>query len=103
MADGVTGKGELRSTKAQTGSVKVFGKTKQVRYSVIEDVAIFEGDIRLNRGGETLGIAITGPGVRWPNRTVVFDIDPNMPDQQRVTDAIAHWKAHSVISFKQRT
>jgi hypothetical protein len=102
----VTGKGELRSTKPTTSKIKLMTNPnveKEVRHSTIDGVAVFEGDIVLSRGLETLGIAISGPGVRWPNKTVVFDFDQGFTDPKRVTDAIAHWQEKTAIKFKKRT
>jgi len=89
-------------------------KNKPVRYADVDGLAIFEGDIVLgrvddlkrieagDRGPVLESIGITGQQFRWPNATVPFDIDPGMPDQQRVTDAIAHWEAHTPLRFVRR-
>jgi hypothetical protein len=105
MADEVFGAGELRTTKnPRVGVVKLrSGAERQYRYSEIDGIGIFEGDIVLARGLELQGIAVVRPGARWPDRTVVYDIDANLPDAKRVTDAIAHWQAKTVIEFKKRT
>jgi hypothetical protein len=39
----------------------------------------------------------------WPNGVVPFVIDANLPAQQRVTDAIAHFNANTGIRFVPRT
>jgi hypothetical protein len=88
---------------------------KPVRYANVDGQAIFEGDIVLapvavlqraeaeSRGPVLESIGITGQQFRWPNATVAFDIDPGMPDQQRVTDAIAHWEANTPLRFVRRS
>src|SRR5690242_4550478 len=92
---------------------------KPVQYTVIDDLAIFEGDIILGTAEEvaqrteiqrqvvagTLQAAVVIPGAnrRWPNCQVPYDIDPALPDQARVTDAIAHWEAHTRFRFVPRT
>ena len=88
---------------------------KPVRYADVDGWAMFEGDIVLGRTadlqreeaaghGPTLqSIGITGQQFRWPNATVPYDIDPGMPDQQRVTDAIAHWHANTPLRFVRRS
>ena len=48
-------------------------------------------------------MVITGSQFRWPGGVVPYEIDPAMPDQQRVHDAIAHWEQHTVIRFVLRT
>lgn len=40
---------------------------------------------------------------RWPNARVPFEIDPNLPNQKRITDAIAHWHAKTKIRLVKRT
>jgi hypothetical protein len=64
---------------------------------------VFEGDIVLTRGLETLGVGHSDIGRRWPARTVVYDIDVNLPNQARIVNAIAHWQAKTVMKFKKRT
>jgi len=109
--------GELRSGPI-AGSALVSGATFQAKPLIWADVdgwAVFEGDIILGRtevlraaaqadGGPVLqSIGITGQRFRWPNATVPFDIAAGMPDQQRVTDAIAHWEANTTLRFRRRT
>jgi len=109
--------GELRSGPV-AGTAFVDGVTfarKGVQYANVDGVAIFEGDIVLGKvkdlkraeaagGGATPeSIGITGQQFRWPNAVVVYDIDPGLPNQQRVTTAIAHWEANTRISFLLRT
>jgi hypothetical protein len=104
--DDVMGRGELRSTPPTTSKIKLLsapGVQREVRHSTIDGVAVFEGDIVLSRGLEQLGVAITGPGVRWPNKTVVFEIDAGLPSPERVTQAIQHWEQRTPIRFKKRT
>ena len=89
---------------------------KAVQYSVVDGRAMFEGDIDLGsveeveaanaalRGeGIEAGVVIPGSQFRWPGGQVPYEIDPSMPDQQRVTDAIAHFEANTAIRFVLRT
>ncbi|MFD1096374.1 M12 family metallopeptidase [Salegentibacter chungangensis] len=39
----------------------------------------------------------------WPNNTVYYAIDSNLPDKYRVEDAIAHWESKTSLKFVQRT
>src|SRR5262249_8396754 len=105
MADEVFGEGELRTTKnPQVGVVTLnSGVGRQVKYSQIDGLGIIEGDIVVRRSLETLRVGVVRAGARWPNRTVVYDIDAQLPNQQRVTDAIAHWTANTNVKFKKRT
>jgi astacin len=93
---------------------------------VVEDLAIFEGCIVLGTAEEVEaitadirrvvdgagdggsvdaqnGIGITGQRFRWPNSLVPYDIDPALPNQNRVDDAIWHWEANTSIRFVLRT
>ena len=107
--------GELRSGPI-AGTALIDGATfsqKPVLYAEVDGQAIFEGDIVLGTvqslkqaQGQDLplrSIGITGQQFRWPNATIPYEIDPALPNQQRVTDAIAHWEAHTRIRFVLRT
>lgn len=86
-------------------------QNRHVRFNVLNNRAIFEGDIDLGSltdisasheiGLESIGI--TGAAFRWPNREVPYTIDPSLPNQARVTDAIAHWHSKTQIRFVVRT
>ena len=99
---------------------------KELEYSVIDGKAIFEGDIYLGEvdetgalvspsaafeeGADVVGdepmpeaVVITGERFRWPSGIVPFEIDPALPNQQRVNNAIAHIEKHTNIRFVNRT
>lgn len=94
---------------------------KPVQYVEIDGLAIFEGDIVLGTAEEVAqrsdmlraemsasspiaaGVLITGAQFRWPNCRVPFTIDAALPNQQRVTDAIAHWEANTRFRFVAQT
>jgi Astacin (Peptidase family M12A) len=46
-----------------------------------------------------MGLGIAGEQYRWPNRTVPYEVDPALPDQDRIAEAVAHWHQHSSIRF----
>ena len=81
---------------------------KEVKYSEIDGLAVFEGDIvlgtleEINAEAGPEGVGITGGGFRWPNARVPFEVDPNLPNPQRVTDAVAHWAANTRVRFVPR-
>ena len=111
-------KEEFRSSpEVRTGFVKgnTFGH-RPVRYSVIDGEAIFEGDIVLgsvdemerlvaevDKEKDTKAVIITGAQFRWPGGVVPFTIDPELPNQGRVNDAIAHWHSRTGIRLVART
>jgi hypothetical protein len=102
----------------ETGTGFVSGNTfllKQVEYSVIDGMAIFEGDIALGPVDQldvlsadvprdqlpVAGIGIVGERFRWPGGIVPWQSVPEL--RQRVLDAIAHWETHTNIRFVERT
>jgi hypothetical protein len=100
---------------------------KQVEYSVVNGKAMFEGDIVLFtpeqlgdvgardladflEADETVtaqdvahGLGIYGQRFRWPRGIIPFEIEPSLPNQQRVTDAIAHIQSRTRLRLVQRT
>jgi len=98
---------------------------KPVEYSVINDIAIFEGDIALgtaeemeamrarvhgsDRDGNVArrtgdiahGIGITGQRFRWPNGIVPWTSVAAL--RTLVLQAIQHWQANTRIRFVERT
>jgi hypothetical protein len=46
--------------------------------------------------------AINDTSRLWPDGVVPYTIDPNLPDPQRVLDAIAHWEEHTSLRFVAR-
>ena len=116
------GTGELRSTNEPLTGI-ISGQTfkmKTVKYSDIDGEAIFEGDIVLGTVEQMQenyqkikdasdvqealkGIFISGSQFRWTDGVIPYRIDPNLPDAQRVRDAIAHWESRTRIRFVPRT
>lgn len=123
--------GEFR-TGPVAGTAIVQGVTfarRAVQFAEVDKMAIFEGDILLGPADEVRAaagatatqvaavaaafgadagpvlesIGITGQQFRWPNATVVYEIDSGLPNQQRVHDAISHWEANTRIRFVERT
>jgi predicted Zn-dependent protease len=88
----------------------LFGE--KIRYSVIDGKNIYQGDIILpnkmlsqtSENGRLNGAIIAAySSYRWPNNIVPFVIDQTLPDQFRVTDAIANWQANTPFRFVPRT
>jgi hypothetical protein len=103
--------GEYRTgPEAGTALVGTFdGGEREVRYADVDGLAIFEGDIVLGTVEEVRdragleGIGRTGNEFRWPNGVVPFEVDPALPNRQRVTDAVAHWADNTRIRFVPRS
>jgi astacin len=51
---------------------------------------------------ESRSVVIVGQRYRWPNGIVPYQIDPNLPRQERVRDALAHWQEKTTIRFVKR-
>lgn len=110
--------GELQSSNdVRTAIIQLSTGPKAVQYSVVDGLAIFEGDIVLGTVEEVeartaaarqgLGlpeaVVITGSQFRWKNCRIPYTIDPALPNQNRVTEAIAHWEANTNYRFVVRT
>lgn len=81
-----------------------------VQYALVDGLPMFEGDIILNldsdgrsNGPAEQGLIVIPNRFRWPDGIVIYDIHPNLTDQARVTNAIAHWEANTPIRFIRRT
>ncbi|MGY1960885.1 M12 family metallopeptidase [Nocardia gipuzkoensis] len=109
--------------------IQAFG-IKPVEYSVIDDLAFFEGDIMLGTAADmeeirsamdgvpndqisvsgnaaptadriARAVALTGQRYRWPGGVVPYTTVGSLRD--RVRDAIAHWEQNTRIRFVERT
>jgi hypothetical protein len=115
--------GFLTSDTTDTTWIKPLGTDwKEVNYTAVDGLAVFEGCIILGTVAEAqttkktvednpgilqddaqaLGAGIRGVQFRWKNNTIPFEIDPNLPNQQRVLDAIKHWQDNTPIKFVKR-
>lgn len=87
---------------------------RQVCYSRLNGMAVFEGDILLGRideiekssGAPFRKVAFrvdVGRNYRWLNAIVPYAIDPNLRDASRITGAIDHTERHTRIRFVRWT
>ncbi|WP_108866997.1 M12 family metallopeptidase [Aquimarina aquimarini] len=67
-------------------------------YVIDGDIIIAKNDPILNKSK-----SVGRTGRRWPNNTVYYTIQSSLPNQARVTDAIAHWEANTSLRFVRRT
>lgn len=113
--------GLLASDDVRTGFISgVTFDAKAVQYTAVDGLAMFEGDICLGTVDEMeqsralnasagdgqdreRSVGISGAQYRWPNAVVPYVVDGALPNQGRVTDAIAHWHERTNIRFVQRT
>jgi hypothetical protein len=122
------GEGFVEGQKVIKAYVKPYNTPwKEVEAVDADGLAIFEGCIILGRtdtveashaevaqqaqsmpallthaGVETRGAGIVGAQFRWKNRTVPFMLAADLPNPQRVHDAINHWHAKTSIRFVPR-
>ena len=89
---------------------KGYWLNNEVQYQSLNGEAIIDGDMVLHPYDlsnellpkpETTGR--TRSSAKWPNKTVVYQIDPSVPNPSLVTQAMAHWEATTPIRFVQRT
>ncbi len=83
-----------------------------ITYEEIDGINLFQGDITLtpeqlnpvasDSSARTEGAGRLLTAWRWPNNIVFYSIDPTLPNQSRVTNAIAHWEANTNLIFVQR-
>jgi hypothetical protein len=85
-----------------------------ISYEEIDGISVLEGDIILSaeqlaegasadRNGRTKAAARSPLSYYWPGNIVYYTIDPTLPNQARVTDAIAHWESVSNLDFQLRS
>jgi len=112
---GGSGRPKVGTALIETSS----GRQVAVQYVDVGGMAMFEGDIALGpveavdsrtgamrddaSRGIAFAVAITGAQYRWTNCTMPYEIDPNLPNQGRVTDAIQHWRDKTGMKFVVRT
>jgi uncharacterized protein (TIGR03437 family) len=92
-----------------------------IAYQDVDGLAIVDGDIILGSveeveaasgAGPEAARAIRGAAIRvnpdntpplWPNATIFYQIDSNVPNQQRILNAIEHWNTRTPIRLAPRT
>ena len=93
----------------QTGEeAKRFYGLNEINVTKVNEQYVFQGDILFapNQLEEELGDTqrSTGRlGGRWADNTVYYEINPNLPNQQRVIDAIANWETNTNVRLVPRT
>ena len=93
-----------------------FYNGKRVIYEVVNGMAVVEGDIILGTPEELTSraekppidgrhevVATNDPTELWPDRTVYYTIDEDLPNPERVLDAIRHWESKApILRFEER-
>jgi astacin len=107
----------LAQTDPDVQSLELNGRL--IRYQVRGGFAIVEGDIIIGtaeaaeaaRGASTAKspepqasvLTFKAGPQQWPDRTMAYDIDPAIPNPQRILDGIAHWNTKTQFRIVPRT
>src|SRR6266849_9140355 len=82
---------------------------RPVTYRVIGGLAVLDGDIILGTADEMEAAGAAKPDTsrdalltpdarfRWTNATIPYRIDADIPNPQRILDAVSHWNANTPI------
>src|SRR5688572_27184718 len=120
--DDVKGPGEQIGGDTWKEGYAWIGTTlREVKYNEVDGQALVEGCIVLGtaeqvaemtkaakeaieEGKDPQGVIIENPFFRWPNAIVPWRIRDDLPNPQRVRDAIQHWTDKcDVLTFVERT
>ena len=91
--------GEVRTVLLETAE-----GTEKVSYELIDDYMVHEGDIILGHLGS--GFTAQSATLRtttWPDCVIPYEVNPNLPNKQRITDAVKHWTSRTNVQLVPRT
>ncbi|MBI2685372.1 MAG: hypothetical protein HYX27_03575 [Acidobacteria bacterium] len=80
---------------------------RKIRYQVVEGEAIWQGDIvlgpveKLDKGSRASAV-ISGQRFRWPDNTIPYVIDDDVPERERVEGAVQHWNTKTPMRLVPR-
>ncbi len=89
-----------------------------VRYQIHEGFAVAQGDIIIGTATQAEAVrrsslrqleplasvlTFTGGAQKWPNATMPYVIDSNVPTPQRILDGITHWNTRTPFHIVPRT
>ncbi|MGB3465928.1 MAG: M12 family metallopeptidase [Cyclobacteriaceae bacterium] len=103
--------GEIAIPDATGSTIEAYYLGQKVKLEFVNGDYILDGDMivpesQISFVAPPEGVAtesVGRTGGRWANNIVYYQIDSNLPNQARVTDAIAHWEANTNLRFQQRT
>lgn len=91
--------GEVRTVLLETAE-----GTEKVSYELIDDYMVHEGDIILGRVGSGFTAqSATLKTTTWQGCVIPYEINPNLPNKKRITDAVNHWVTRSNVQLVPRT
>ncbi|MFA0960231.1 M12 family metallopeptidase [Roseivirga sp. BDSF3-8] len=98
-------KGEIEQIETGDGSTLML-KNVDGTYILGGDMILTQEQVDRLRTRQADGArtGLADLAARWPDCEVFYTINSSLPNQSRVTDAIAHWEAeHPWLKFTQRT
>jgi len=80
-------------------------KGERITCELIDGKYVFQGDLIINPENETSlkGSGLDLQSTRWPYGWVYYTIAEDIPDQERITDAMKEWENKTDIQFYERT
>lgn len=109
---------EVANPDAPTSISEVYFAGNKIPVEKMNENFVYQGDIMLSNDmvsyepvklvfekGEKppANKSVARTSGRWPNNTVYYSIDSNLPDKSRVYNAISHWEAKTNLDFVERT
>lgn len=93
-----------RSGELRTALLATEDGTEPITYQLIDDYMVHQGDIILGRqSGQYTAQSATLKTATWPGCVIPYEINPNLPNKKRVTDAINHWTSQANVRFVPHT
>jgi hypothetical protein len=93
-----------QSGTTQTAILDTEDGPQSITYELIDNYMVLEGDIMLGRfDAGSINYSATLRAGTWPGCVIPYVIDSQLPNQQRVLDAIKHWEAKTQVRFVKRT
>ena len=103
---------QARSKDIRKGYAFIKGVLTEVAFQVVDGLAIYQGDINLGSAEDIESITkfVSGRehsepfGLRlangtWPRKTVTYCVAPDCPNQQIISQAVAHWQANTGLNI----
>jgi uncharacterized protein (TIGR02145 family) len=86
-------------------TAQIYLEGELVTCQIINGEYIYQGDIILEpeQLPASKGAGLTAENKRWPYCTVYYSVNSNLPDQVRITDAIAQYQDNTPLVFIPRT
>lgn len=89
--------------EVHTGVLQTPAGPRVMTYELLHGWAVVEGDMLFEPPAGPRSVTRTLGTLRWPGGVIPYEIDPALPNQTRVTDAIAQWESQTRIQFVQHT